>query len=102
MIAARQLKQAGRPFGGLQLIVCGDFFQLPPVSAGSMAGSKRFAFESQAWKEAVHETVELKRVMRQGEEKFVRVLNELRWGKVSAASTAALMKCQVLFEILAA
>jgi hypothetical protein len=40
--------------------------------------------------------------MRQGEEKFVRVLNELRWGKVSAASTAALMQCQVLFEILAA
>lgn len=82
---ARQLKTPNRAFGGLQLIVCGDFFQLPPVSAGSggVTGPKRFAFQSKAWERAVQETVELKRVMRQGEEKFVRVLNELRWGKVS-------------------
>ena len=93
---ARQLKTAGRPFGGLQIIVCGDFFQLPPVTAGSgsATGPKRFAFQSKAWSRAVQETVELKRVMRQGEEKFVRVLNELRWGKVSAASSAALLHCQ--------
>ena len=91
---ARQLKTPGRPFGGLQLIVCGDFFQLPPVSGSSATGPKRFAFQSEAWKQAVQETVELKRVMRQGEEKFVRVLNELRWGKVSAASSAALLSCQ--------
>ena len=36
----------------------------------------------------------IKQVMRQGEDKFVRLLNELRWGKVSAASTAALLECQ--------
>ena len=39
-------------------------------------------------------TVELKRVMRQGEEGFVRVLNELRWGKVSGKSAVALLACQ--------
>jgi len=90
---ARQLKTPGRPFGGLQLVVCGDFFQLPPVGPGS-TGGKRFAFQSMAWTAAVDQTIELKRVMRQGEDKFVRVLNELRWGKVSAASAAALLMCQ--------
>jgi hypothetical protein len=46
-----------------------------------------FAFQSMAWSAAVDKTIELKRVMRQGEDKFVRVLNELRWGKVTAANT---------------
>jgi hypothetical protein len=42
------------------------------------------ALQSEAWRDTVDETVELKRVMRQGEDPgFVRVLNELRWGKVS-------------------
>ena len=60
---ARQLKTAGRPFGGLQLVVCGDFFQLPPVSSGGVVSGKRFAFESLAWKQAVRQTVELKQVV---------------------------------------
>ena len=44
------------PFGGIQLILCGDFFQLPPVNEPS------FAFESEVWDECVQEYVELKQV----------------------------------------
>jgi len=48
-----------------------------------------FAFQSMAWSAAVDKTIELKRVMRQGEDKFVRVLNELRWGKVIMINLSA-------------
>ena len=45
----RRTLQAEQPFGGLQVIFVGDFFQLPPVSKNEQA---KFAFESSAWKEA--------------------------------------------------
>ena len=46
------------PFGGLQLVLCGDFFQLPPVSLGDYGAG--FAFESAAWTKAKVQTIELK------------------------------------------
>lgn len=50
----QMLRRDGRPFGGLQVIFVGDFFQLPPVMALNPDGSessKRFAFASKAWKD---------------------------------------------------
>jgi ATP-dependent DNA helicase PIF1 len=54
--------ERSKPFGGIQIIVTGDFFQLPPVSADH---TSKFAFESKAWSEAVTETVILTEVFRQ-------------------------------------
>lgn len=85
---ARRLKKPGRPFGGLQIGLCGDFFQLPPVSRNG------FAFQGLAWSLAVDETVELNHAMRQEDLGFVRILNEIRWGIVSPASLEALSACQ--------
>lgn len=39
-------------FGGLQIIVAGDFFQLPPVSLFNETNEEKFAFMSASWKEA--------------------------------------------------
>lgn len=80
-VARHMKKRLDEPFGGIQLIVCGDFYQLPPVSKGS---DPVFAFESKSWKNAIQFTIILKKVFRQqGDKDFVRMLNEVREGRVS-------------------
>ena len=62
-IATQLRKKTDRPFGGIQLVVTGDFFQLPPVTEGSK--QPFFAFECDAWKASIDHTVSLTRVFRQ-------------------------------------
>lgn len=64
---------ASKPFGGIQLIVTGDFFQLPPVAKGSSAS--KFAFEAKEWKNCVNHTVNLTQVFRQKETGACLALN---------------------------
>ncbi|GAA5871155.1 hypothetical protein JCM3774_006807 [Rhodotorula dairenensis] len=80
-------KTANKPFGGIQLVVTGDFFQLPPVTKGSKNPS--FAFEAAAWKESIQHTVNLTQVFRQKDTRFIDMLNEMRFGKLSEASIKA-------------
>jgi ATP-dependent DNA helicase PIF1 len=66
----RRIRKTGRPFGDIQLILSGDFFQLPPVSKKSSVGQAplaNFAFDAQSWTECVHKTVVLQTVFRQKE-----------------------------------
>lgn len=81
---ARKMKKNDVPFGGIQLIVCGDFYQLPPVTPNA---EPIFAFESDSWKKAIQFTIVLKEVFRQqGDKDFVRMLNEVREGNVTQAT----------------
>jgi len=81
-----------QPFGGLQLILSGDFYQLPPVSL-RYAG---FVFSSNAWKNGNIIVAELTTVVRQeGDLKFVRILRELREGKCSSEVENILATCHV-------
>ena len=82
-----------QPFGGLQLLLCGDFFQLPPVSLRFGAG---FAFEAPAWRQANIQTIELKTVVRQsGDLEFVRILGHVRLGGCPTFVTQALEACHL-------
>ena len=45
---ARKIRRSKLPFGGIQLICCGDFLQLPPVSKGD--DIKSYAFQARTWK----------------------------------------------------
>lgn len=74
------------PFGGLQLICCGDFFQIPPVN--QEAG--RFVIDSPAWAEAKMMTCYLHEQHRQGDTELLGVLEEIRSGNVGAESIALL------------
>ncbi|KAG8714378.1 hypothetical protein FRC09_017698 [Ceratobasidium sp. 395] len=77
------IKKNTRPFGGIQLIVTGDFFQLPPVMKN---GQPKFAFEAEKWGECVERTFNLTKVFRQKDPRFVDMLNEMRFGRLTPAS----------------
>lgn len=74
------------PFGGIQLVVCGDFFQLPPVDKGDLAGDTKFSFMSPSWKEAEFNICYLTTQYRQGKDELNDILNEIRDGAVSQDS----------------
>ncbi|XP_015605451.1 ATP-dependent DNA helicase PIF1 [Cephus cinctus] len=78
---ARHVRKNDRPFGGIQLILCGDFLQLPPVSKQEQKA--KFCFESEAWKKCVHFSFELQQVHRQKDPAFVKILNSIRIGRVT-------------------
>ena len=74
------------PFGGLQVVLVGDFLQLPPVEKGD----QQFAFESPVWSQSVKRTIQLKRIYRQTDTAFQTVLDEARTATLSDASYALL------------
>ncbi|EAU33931.1 DNA repair and recombination protein pif1, mitochondrial precursor [Aspergillus terreus NIH2624] len=79
---ARLIRNNGRPFGGIQLVVTGDFFQLPPVPEGGSREAK-FAFAAATWNTSIHHTILLTNVFRQADPEFAGMLNEMRLGKLS-------------------
>ncbi|XP_037079356.1 ATP-dependent DNA helicase PIF1-like [Pollicipes pollicipes] len=78
---ARQVRGNDSPFGGIQLVLCGDFLQLPPVLRGG--GGGRFCFESEAWSRCVDVTMELREIHRQDDPEFIRILRNVRVGRCS-------------------
>ena len=85
---ARRIRNQGRPFGGIQLVVTGDFFQLPPVpDPGSR--DARFCFDAATWKTAVDHTIGLHHVFRQKDAAFASMLNEMREGRLTPDSNNA-------------
>lgn len=83
-VLGRAVRASPQPFGGLQLLLAGDFMQLPPVTSRGQAEQLRFCFEVAAWRRTVTRTFELTEVFRQkGDATFCRVLNEVRFGELS-------------------
>lgn len=80
------------PFGGIQLLIVGDFFQLPPVSKGD--DGVQFAFESAAWLTAITSSVELTIIQRQKDETFQKILKEARVGALTKESVQVLRQRQ--------
>lgn len=83
-----------KPFGGLQIVFVGDFYQLPPVCKG---GEKmNFAFESPIWKQVVGKTYMLTQIQRQKDPVFQKVLGEARIGELSEESYQILLERKAL------
>ena len=73
----RTIRQNDKPFGGIQVILCGDFFQLPPINrAGGRTGD--FAIHSNAWKLAEFTVCYLEENHRQKNDELSEILNALR------------------------
>ena len=74
-------KKPDVPFGGIQLIMSGDFFQLPPINRGdSRAGG--FVVHSKAWEELDPTICYLEEQHRQDDEDLLDILNALRAGDI--------------------
>ncbi|KAH3673084.1 hypothetical protein WICMUC_003917 [Wickerhamomyces mucosus] len=79
---ARQMMKNNKPFGGIQLVLTGDFFQLPPVPDRNGPPIK-FCFESQCWNTVINKTILLQKVFRQTDLTFINLLNALRVGEIN-------------------
>lgn len=84
----RTIRKSDSPFGGIQMVGLGDFYQLPPIVNKRDAEyfykkyDSPYCFSSKAWN---FETVELTKVYRQEDERQVRMLNAIRTGDPLAA-----------------
>ena len=79
-----------RPFGGKQIILSGDFYQLPPMEKAK--DGAQFAFESKVWKEMQLKTIEMKSVFRQVQGEFIDILHKMRVGELDIGDMSTLCK----------
>jgi ATP-dependent DNA helicase PIF1 len=82
------LRKSARPFGGMQIVALGDFFQLPPVvrdlGAAAAAAASHLAFNAPSWTETFETTIQLRTIVRQTDPVFQELLNSFRVGEVRA------------------
>lgn len=84
------LKSSFESFGGLQVVLSGDFFQLPPVTKNEETNREKFAFMSKSWVDAQLTVCYLTEQFRQTDNELNEVLNEIRKNEVSPESMAIL------------
>ena len=81
----RSFLDTSKAFGGVQLVLSGDFFQLPPVSKEKKI--QRFAYQIDLWERADLKVCYLSEKFRQKEgEELLSILEEIRSGSVSEES----------------
>ena len=75
--AMQIIRENDKPFGGIQVILVGDFFQLPPIQQG---GNGRFVVFSDVWKKMNIKVCYLEEQHRQEDKKLESILNAMRDG----------------------
>ena len=86
----RTVRENDQPFGGIQLVMSGDFFQLPPVNCPNEQGGG-FVVYSDAWQELQPAVLYLERQYRQNDEQLLEILTALRTGDVRRHHVEALL-----------
>jgi len=71
-------REPQEPFGGVQLVVSGDFFQLPPVTHSYETSHEKYAFMAPVWVDAAFGVCYLDKQYRQGEDDLLSLLNNIR------------------------
>jgi len=88
----RGVRNNHSPFGGIQVILSGDFYQLPPVGNYNDVDTMRFCFESEDWNNVFKKNcqIQLVKIFRQTDNKYISILNQVREGVVKRSSNELL------------
>jgi ATP-dependent DNA helicase PIF1 len=89
-IIGKHIRKNAKPFGGIQLLFVGDFFQLPPVASQNDPDTSKFCFESSLWNETFEVEVLLDTMFRQTDDEYIKVLHQIRKGGISKKSMSLL------------
>lgn len=87
----RVFKNPELAFGGVQIVLSGDFFQLPPISKGF--SQAKFACQTALWKESDLKVCYLQEKFRQKNDALAEILDEIRVNNVSPSSIEVLKSC---------
>lgn len=86
----RVVKEVDEPFGGVQVVMSGDFFQLPPINRGDSRGGG-FVVYSKVWQELQPTVLYLQQQYRQDDEELLGILTALREGDLRRRHAEALL-----------
>ena len=86
----RRVRDKDAPFGGIQVVLCGDFFQLPPINRGSNSQSN-FVVNSSSFQDLDPVVCYLEEQFRQDDEDYLGILNAIRSGEVTKENMDLLM-----------
>jgi len=78
----RFVKNIKKLWGGLQIIISGDFFQLPPVNQNNH--QKNYCFNAAVWKDSKFKVCYLDKIYRQDDQIFIDILNNIRKNSVTS------------------
>ena len=79
---AQKMRHSDEPFGGIRLLMFGDFLQLPPVSKKDMRVPR--VFEGDVWKQLSPKVFTLNKIMRQQDGVFTDMVSKVRLGKCTS------------------
>ena len=91
-------RDTDKSFGGIQVILCGDFFQLPPIGSSGETNRDKFCFMAQSWLNANLSICYLSDQFRQTDTELNDILNEIRTGFVSERSMILLRERKEMIE----
>lgn len=79
-MVCRRFKRNDKPFGGLQVILSGDFFQLPPIDKGERNNTEKsnMVFESDSWQILNPAICYIEEQHRQDDDTLTEILNTIR------------------------
>ncbi|SFV66321.1 putative helicase [hydrothermal vent metagenome] len=86
-------KNSPKPFGGVQVIASGDFFQLPPIF--KEVTEHKFAWQSPSWRDLDFKTSYLEVKFRQDDSKLISILDDIRAGEISKQTYETLESCHL-------
>lgn len=79
---ARKARKNSMPFGGVQVLFLGDFFQLPPVETENEPDTAQFCFETLLWNRifSMENHIQLTKIFRQNDPLYIEILMQIRKG----------------------